>query len=78
LSEWHLAEEQNEPTDLTPMAKLWRELLGDEPVIPYDHAERKKKFPKAYLVLKDYIAAHEQLAAKEPNAEKTLRPAPTP
>jgi hypothetical protein len=70
LSEWHLAEEQDEPSDLTPMATLWREILGDEPVIPYDLTERKAKFVKGYAVLKDYIAAHEELAAKKVQSEK--------
>jgi hypothetical protein len=70
LSEWHLAEEQDEPSDLTPMAKLWRDILGDEPVIPYDRTERKVKFARGYAELKDYIAAHEELAAKELQIEK--------
>lgn len=70
LSEWHLAEEQEEPSDLTPMTKLWREILGDEPVIPYDRTERKVKFARGYAELKDYIAAHEELAAKKLRIEK--------
>lgn len=64
LAEWHLAERQNEPSELTPMAKLWRDLLAD-PVMPYDPAERRKKFPKAFAALRDYIEAHEHLARKD-------------
>lgn len=47
------------------------------PVIPYDPAERRRKFPEAFDQLRRHIAAHEQLAAEE-QQKKEKAPFVTP
>jgi molecular chaperone HtpG len=64
LIEWHLAKSQSQPKELTPFAKLWGDLVKS-PVVPYDLAERRKNFPRAFEELKSYVDAHAQLAADE-------------
>jgi hypothetical protein len=44
----------------SPLVLAWKHSLGDW-VIPYDVAERKRKFARAYEELRDYIAAWEKL-----------------
>ncbi len=69
LIEWHLAASQAEAKELTPLAKLWGDLLKS-PVVPYDPAERRAKLTEAFDRLGDYIAAHEQLIAEQEKAKK--------
>jgi hypothetical protein len=59
MIEWHLASSQPPQEKLTPLARLWKDILPS-PVIPYDPAERRQSFSEAFTKLKDYIAAHEQ------------------
>ena len=42
-------------SDFSLFAQLLRGYLGDDPWIPYDMEERRKKFPKAFEELKYYI-----------------------
>jgi len=69
LIEWHLSSDQREPSKLTPMAELWRELLG-VPAIPYDPAARRQLCSAAFSVLKEYVAAHEKLQEKKLTEKK--------
>jgi molecular chaperone HtpG len=77
LIEWHLADSQSEPKDLTPLAALWRDLSLKSPVIPYDSGERLKRLPEAFDQLEEYIAAQNQLAADEENVKKEKKKQPS-
>ncbi len=51
--------------EMSPLAKVWQELFGDDVVIPYDPDERRAKFPKAYEELAEFIGKHERMKAKK-------------
>lgn len=69
LIEWHLAPEQKDVDEPSPLAETYAEILGD-PIIPYDPVERRKKFARAFESLKDYMSAHEQLRQKKDKKRK--------
>lgn len=59
IAEWYLRDKnKRSKTDISPLAKIWREYVGS-PIMPFDIEERKKL--KGYKILKPYIEAHEYL-----------------
>ncbi len=60
LAEWYFKDPkpQLEESKLSPLAKVWKEVVGS-PIIPFDPEERRKM--KAYEILKPYIEAHEKM-----------------
>ena len=60
LAEWYFKDPkpQLEESKLSPVAKVWKEVVGS-PIIPFDLEERRKM--KAYEILKPYIDAHEKM-----------------
>ena len=49
---------QLEESELSPLAKVWRDIVGT-PIIPFDLEERRRM--KAWKELKPYIEAHEKM-----------------
>jgi molecular chaperone HtpG len=59
LAEWYFKDKKKRPKyKLSPLAKVWREVVGS-PIIPFDLEERRKM--KVYKELKPYIEAHEKM-----------------
>lgn len=60
LAEWYFKDPkpQLKESQLSPLAKVWKEVVGS-PIIPFDLEERRKM--KAYEILKPYIEAHEKV-----------------
>jgi hypothetical protein len=63
LAEWYFKDPkpQLKESELSPLAKVWKEVVGS-PIIPFDMKERRKM--KAYQILKPYIEAHEKMKKK--------------
>jgi hypothetical protein len=60
LGEWYFKDPkpQLEESEMSPLAKVWKEVVGS-PIIPFDMEERRKM--KAYEILKPYIESHEKM-----------------
>jgi molecular chaperone HtpG len=60
LAEWYFKDPkpQLKESELSPLAKVWKEVV-DSPIIPFDLEERRKM--KVYKELKSYIEAHEKM-----------------
>jgi hypothetical protein len=69
ITEWHLADSQAPLKELSPLAKLWQEMLLS-PSIPYDMTERRAKFSAAFSEMKDSITGHETRLAEERRKEQ--------
>jgi len=63
LTELFLKDMQPNASPLSPIAKMWKEILGPA-IVPFDIAERKRKFNGAFELLKDHVARHEELRQK--------------
>lgn len=63
LAEWYFKDPkpQLEESKMSPLAKVWKEVVGS-PIIRFDLEERRKM--KAYEILKPYIEAHEKMKRK--------------
>lgn len=64
IAELYLTKSQPEVRDLSPIARAWKDLVG-APIIPFGLKERRRKLQRAFDVLKNYVAAHENLMKKE-------------
>jgi molecular chaperone HtpG len=60
LAEWYFKDPkpQLKESELSPLAKVWKEVVGS-PIIPFHLEERRKM--KVYKELKPYIEAHEKM-----------------
>jgi len=58
VAEFILEEPWQEPINGGLIDHWWRDLFGDE-WIPWEKAERRAKFPKAYKELAPYLAHYE-------------------
>jgi len=62
IGEWYFKNKKKMPVfELSPLAKIWRDIVGS-PIIPFDLEERRQM--KAYKELKPYIDAHEKMKGK--------------
>jgi hypothetical protein len=62
IGELYFNDKKERPVfELSPLAKIWRDIVGS-PIIPFDLEERRQM--KAFKELKPYIDAHEKMKGK--------------